>query len=118
MQKVLFQFRVCTLRGDQQINFDAFVQVAGKQILYLRKGDSFEGERLKRLKAKKLRKMYIRVEDEDAYRKYMAQNIEMAYDKTQAKLCRTEVSSFKVCNSLQQKTSWSTPTVRPSMTWR
>ncbi|NQZ00652.1 MAG: HD domain-containing protein [Bdellovibrionales bacterium] len=83
--KDFVSIRVCTLRGDQQINFDAFVQVAGKHILYLRKGDSFEGDRLKRLKAKKLRKMYIRVEEEDSYRTYMTQNIEVAYDKNSSK---------------------------------
>ena len=74
--KEFVPIRVCTLRGDLKIDFDAFVQVAGKHILYLRKGDSFEGERLKRLKAKKLRKMYIRVEEEDLYRAYMNKNIE------------------------------------------
>lgn len=83
--KDFVSIRVCTLRGDQKINFDAFVQVAGKHILYLRKGDSFEGERLKRLKAKKLRKMYIKPEEEDAYRDYMSHNIEMAYDKNSNK---------------------------------
>lgn len=83
--KDFVSIRVCTLRGDQRIDFDAFVQVAGKHILYLRKGDSFEGERLKRLKAKKVRKMYIRIEEEDSYRKYMTQNIEMAYDKNSGK---------------------------------
>lgn len=81
--------RVCTLRGDLKVDFDAFVQVAGKHILYIRKGDSFEGERLKRLKAKKLRKMFIRPEEEDSYRQYMTQSIEMAYDKNSDKSIET-----------------------------
>lgn len=73
--------RVSVLRGDQKIGFDVFVEVAGKHILYLRKGDSFEGQRLDRLKKKKLKKMYIRDEDEQLYRDYMSRNIEMAYDQ-------------------------------------
>lgn len=74
--------RISVLRGDQKIGFDAFVQIGEKHILYCRKGDSFEGERLKRLKAKKLKKLFIREEDEQAYREYMAKNIEQAYDKS------------------------------------
>lgn len=80
--KDFVSIRVSTLRGDLKIDFDAYVYVAGKHILYLRKGDSFEGERLQRLKKKKLRKMYIKPEEEMSYRKYMSQNIEMAYSNS------------------------------------
>ncbi|MCB0408331.1 MAG: HD domain-containing protein [Bdellovibrionales bacterium] len=79
--KDFVSIRVSTLRGDLKINFDAYIQIAGKQILYCRKGDSFEGSRLKRLKEKKLKKMYIRSDDEKLYRDYMSNNIEMAYDQ-------------------------------------
>lgn len=48
-------------------------------ILYLRKGDSFEGLRLDRLKEKKLKKMYILTEEEGYYRQYLQKNIESAY---------------------------------------
>lgn len=73
--------RVSTLRGDQKVDFDAFVKINEKHVLYIRKGDSFEGERLTRLKAKKLKKMFIPAEEEDLYRTYLSRNIEMAYDK-------------------------------------
>lgn len=65
--------RVSTLRGDQ------------KMVLYLRRGDSFEGDRLKRLKERKLRKMFIVAEDENSYLGYMQRNIEMAYDNSTGK---------------------------------
>lgn len=77
--------RVSTLRGDQAIEFDAFIKINDKFILYLRKGDSFEGDRLKRLKAKKLKKMFIVPESESNYRTYLQRNIEMAYDKNSGK---------------------------------
>jgi putative nucleotidyltransferase with HDIG domain len=77
--------RVSTLRGDQAINFDAFVKINDKFILYLRKGDSFEGERLQRLKAKKLKKMFIMPDAEESYRSYLQNNIEMAYDHKSGK---------------------------------
>lgn len=49
-------------------------------VLYLKRGDSFEGNRLKKLKEKKLRKMFIATEDESNYLDYLDQNINMAYD--------------------------------------
>jgi putative nucleotidyltransferase with HDIG domain len=77
--------RVSTLRGDQAIEFDAFIKINEKFILYLRKGDSFEGERLTRLKSKKLKKMFILPDSEVNYRNYLQKNIDMAYDKNSGK---------------------------------
>lgn len=77
--------RISTLRGDLAIDFDAFVKINDKFILYLRKGDSFEGERLHRLKSKKLKKMFIAPEAEARYRNYLQRNIEVAYDKKSGK---------------------------------
>jgi putative nucleotidyltransferase with HDIG domain len=81
--------RVSTLRGDQKINFNVYVKINNKHILYLRQGDSFEGLRLKRLKEKKLKKMFISSEDEAGYLDYMKRNIEMAYDQKSGKPLET-----------------------------
>ncbi|KYG65410.1 hypothetical protein AZI87_12775 [Bdellovibrio bacteriovorus] len=81
--------RVSTLRGDQKIDFNAYVKINDKMILYLRRGDSFEGERLQRLKDKKLRKMYILTDEENTYRSYLQKNIEMAYDNSSNKDIQT-----------------------------
>ncbi|WP_374032826.1 hypothetical protein [Bdellovibrio bacteriovorus] len=81
--------RVSTLRGDQKIDFNAYVKINDKMILYLRRGDSFEGERLKRLKDKRLRKMYILTDEETSYRSYLQKNIETAYDDTTGKDIQT-----------------------------
>lgn len=81
--------RVSTLRGDQKITFDAYVKINDKMILYLRRGDSFEGARLQRLKEKKLKKMFIEPNDEGHYREYMQKNIEMAYDNSSGKDIQT-----------------------------
>lgn len=72
--------RVSTLRGDQKIGFDAYVKINEKMILYLKKGDSFEGPRLKKLKEKKLRQMFIVKDEEEKYLSYLKSNIESAYD--------------------------------------
>ncbi len=80
MQQDYTPIRVSTLRGDLKIPFDAYVRVAGKYILYLRKGDSFEGKRLNKLKEKKLRTMFIPFDSLKHYRSYMTENIDRAYD--------------------------------------
>lgn len=81
--------RVSTLRGDQKIDFDTYIKINDKYILYLRKGDSFEGIRLNRLKSKRLRKMYIIPEAEQSYRDYLKKNILMAYDRSSGKPIET-----------------------------
>jgi putative nucleotidyltransferase with HDIG domain len=81
--------RVSTLRGDQKIDFNAYIKINDKMILYLRRGDSFEGERLQRLKDKKLRKMYIVTEEENSYRSYLQKNIDTAYDDKSGKDIQT-----------------------------
>jgi len=77
--------RVNTLRGDLKIPFDIYIKVGDRYIHYCRSGDSFEGKRLERLKSKKLKKMYIRPEDEIPYAQYMEQNIDAAYDSKSGK---------------------------------
>lgn len=77
--------RVSTLRGDQKLNFDVFVKINDKFVLYLRRGDSFEGLRLKRLKEKKLKEMFIQISDEINYLSYLKTNIESAYDLSSSK---------------------------------
>lgn len=91
--------RVATLRGDLPIPFDIYLSVAGKYILYCRRGDSFEGVRLQRLKAKKLKMMFIRQDDDVPYRQYLEQNIDQAYD---AKTTKTLDLRAEVIQGFQQ----------------
>ncbi len=94
--------RVSTLRGDQPIEFDAFIKINGRHILFLRKGDSFEGLRLNRLKEKKLKKMFILPQDEVNYRRYLERNLENAFD---AKLKKSiEIRSEIVQGTIQART--------------
>lgn len=73
--------RVSTLRGDQKIDFNAYLKIDDKFIMYLRKGDSFEGARLQRFKEKKLRKVFILQSEEQNYLAYLGRNIDSAYDQ-------------------------------------
>ncbi|MBX2987352.1 MAG: HD domain-containing protein [Bdellovibrionaceae bacterium] len=91
--------RVSTLRGDQKLSFDLYIQIGDRHILYVRQGDSFAGERLLRLQQKKLRKMFILPEHEEKYREYLTRNIEQAYDKTSS---QTLENRAQVIQGLQQ----------------
>lgn len=77
--------RVATIRGDQKIGFDVYIKIHDKMILFLHKGDSFEGRRLQRLKEKKLKKMFILKQDEKSYLAYLQKNLDLAYDKSSVK---------------------------------
>ncbi|HWU43979.1 MAG TPA: HD domain-containing phosphohydrolase [Bdellovibrio sp.] len=81
--------RVSTLRGDQKIDFNTYIKINDKMVLYLRRGDSFEGDRLHRLKEKKLKKMYILTDEEVTYRNYLKKNIDVAYDSNSNKDLQT-----------------------------
>lgn len=75
--------RVTSLRGNQKAPFDVYVKVGQKFVLYSRRGDTFDGERLKRLADKKVSRLYIHMRDEEAYRTYLALNLEKAYSKVE-----------------------------------
>ncbi len=63
----------------------------GKHVHYIRKGDSFEGARLQKLREKKLKKMFITPEDEKNYRTYVQDSLEAAYDPKSNKSLQTRV---------------------------
>ena len=89
----ILPIRVSTLRGDKKIPFNAYIRVGKRHILYCRKGDSFEGERLERLKAKKLHRLFVTEPDYKLYREYLRINIEEAFDLSKKKdlLTRSQV---------------------------
>lgn len=72
--------RVSTLRGERKIPFNAYIKIGGRHVLYCRKGDSFEGSRLERLKSKNLERLYILDAEIEKYDKYLQDNIDEAFD--------------------------------------
>lgn len=72
--------RVSQLRGDLKIPFDVYIKVGGRFIHYCRQGSSFEGARLRRLKEKKLKHLYVPRGDESKFQNYVFESIESAYD--------------------------------------
>ena len=77
--------RACTLRGEQPIQFDVYVRVAGRLILYLRKGDTLAGDRLQKFKEKNVQRLFLAKDYLPAYRAYVDQNLEAAYAAAEGK---------------------------------
>jgi HD-GYP domain-containing protein (c-di-GMP phosphodiesterase class II) len=75
-----YPIRTATLRSDQKVQFDVYVPVGSKHIVYIRKGDAVDNERLEKLRERELKKLFIRIEDEPAYQKYIQLNVDEAYD--------------------------------------
>lgn len=63
--------RLNTLRGNDVVQFDLYIQVGERLIHYLRKEDPFDAERINSLKAKGVRKLFIPLDSEESYLKYL-----------------------------------------------
>lgn len=85
--------RVSTLRGERKIPFNAYIKLGERHVLYCRKGDSFEGSRLERLKNKNLERLFVLESEIGKYDKYLQDNLDEAFDVNSKKdlLSRTVV---------------------------
>jgi HD-GYP domain-containing protein (c-di-GMP phosphodiesterase class II) len=72
--------RVDSLVGEASVNFDLYVQLNAKHVLYLRKGGTFDSARLQKMRDKNVRNMWILSEDEAAFRSYYERRVESAFD--------------------------------------
>jgi len=63
--------RTKTLIPDININFNIYINICGKFLLYTRNGDSIESERLKKLKTKKMKQLFISAKDEKSYQNFL-----------------------------------------------
>lgn len=82
-----FPVRINTLRPDDVICFDVFVQVGERYIHYIRRSDPFDGERIVRLKEKGVKKLFIQEDAEQDYLKYLDAGLDRLKDE---KLAPTE----------------------------
>jgi len=82
MSLTYFPVRLNTLRADEKVTFDVYVLVAGKYIHYTHTSDELEAQRLKQLKSKGVRKLFIRDQDEPSYLLYLEAGLGKLNDKT------------------------------------
>ena len=63
--------RVSTLKSDIKLGFDVYIQLPHKLLLYARGLDDIEAHRIKYLKGKKVRKLFINDNEENKYQEYI-----------------------------------------------
>ena len=63
--------RVNTLRPGAPVHFDVFIKLGDRTVHYIRENDPIEGDRIEKLKEKKVRKLLIPEESEDKYLEYL-----------------------------------------------
>lgn len=69
--KTFVPIQLSTLVGDVPLSFDVYIKVDERCILYVRTGDDIESDRLKALKKKKVRKLFITGNDEPKYQGFL-----------------------------------------------
>jgi HD-GYP domain-containing protein (c-di-GMP phosphodiesterase class II) len=82
MTETFFPIRLNTLRGDEVVSFDIYLQLGTRFLHYTHRSDSVEDRRLKNLKSKGVRKLFIRSEDEKNYLRYLEKGLENLSDKS------------------------------------
>lgn len=78
----LVPIRLNTLRPDEEVSFNLYVKVGARFIHYIRSEDLLEGLRLKNLKSKGVRKLFIPMQEEDTYLSYLEKGLESLTDKS------------------------------------
>ncbi len=69
-----------SLVGEAKTEFDLYLQLSSKYVLYLRKGGVFDSGRLDKMREKNVRNMFITGVDEAAFRAYYDRKVDLAYD--------------------------------------
>jgi HD-GYP domain-containing protein (c-di-GMP phosphodiesterase class II) len=82
MNEAFYPIRLNTLRSDEKVLFDVYLKLGSKFLHYTHSQDEMEGLRLKNLKSKGVRKLFIRAEDETTYLLYLEKGLENLSDKS------------------------------------
>ena len=67
--------RINTLRPNSKLFFDIYVPIGNRHVHYMRKNDEVDISRLKNLKSKKVRKVFIIADEETLYLDYLDQGL-------------------------------------------
>jgi putative nucleotidyltransferase with HDIG domain len=74
--------RTKTIRGNKPLFFNLYLHIRDREVLYIKKNDPIEEERLQRLKEKKIKKVFIEADAEENYLKYLEDNLNRINDKS------------------------------------
>ncbi len=75
--------RLSTLRAQYPYDFDIYINLKSRYVLYIKNGDDIQRDRLSKLKEKKVRQLFINGEDEVKYQAFLDNSLkEISCDKT------------------------------------
>ena len=74
--KGYFPIRLNTLRSDEAVTFDVFIKIGNRYLHYTHQNDTLEAARIKNLKSKGLRKLFILENNEDLYLLYLESGLQ------------------------------------------
>jgi len=74
------------------VDFDVFVQVGERHVHYIRLGDEIEGDRIKKLREKGVKKMFITEDSEPDYLNYLDRGLDQLGSATATKQEKGEVT--------------------------
>lgn len=73
--------RTSLLRPEVSLAFDIYLHISGKHLLYVKRSDSIEEDRLEKLKQKNVRQVYIDENDRAAYEQFVEAGIQAALNE-------------------------------------
>mgnify|MGYP003338371834 CR=1 FL=1 len=96
-----FRIRLTTIRPDKITNFDVFLYVDGKYILYLRAGDKLSDGKIERLHARDTGdSFFVRDEDKQTYRDWVREEMNSSLIDPFAKAAILRESSVALMEDL------------------
>jgi HD-GYP domain-containing protein (c-di-GMP phosphodiesterase class II) len=101
MKKEFYSIRINTLRAHDPIPFDIFIYIASRYLHYTRINDEMEESRLKNLKSKGVKKLFIEGQDEDRYLKYLESGINSLSDTRMTVEDRASLANDTMLSSVE-----------------
>lgn len=76
----LYPIKTASLRPDVPLGFDVYLLISDRHLLYVKRSDGIERERLERLRSKNVRDVFIDDSDRVAYEQFLADGAARALD--------------------------------------
>src|SRR5579884_1598550 len=70
-----FKIRLASMHPNRKINFDVFIVLNQRYVLYMRSGSLFEGEKLEHFISRRADVFFVREEDRDVYKAYIKDRV-------------------------------------------
>jgi HD-GYP domain-containing protein (c-di-GMP phosphodiesterase class II) len=100
-----FKVRLASMHPNRQIEFDLYIMIDNHQVLYLRKGTKFEGDKLVHFMARRADQFYVRDEDRDTYKSYVKDRVHDEGLSAGEKAVILKESSFSLVEELFENPS-------------